>query len=257
MAYFVRSYHTLVEDATPSTISHTPALQDMQNHFINLHKLVYSQVRTLNMDLHVYRTPANAIVNLESVATMRPGGVMSISYTRSGSQAAVVERLMGREEVASAADFEPRRHPVIEMRISPEHFVVELVLSPDAWWDQQNLVGKLSIARHRQDFYKLLRTLPEEYCLGFWRGIHLSDMHLGAIQFHRTQVLNEWLSTFEPGKDWFRVGLWYTPETASLGSESIATELVQQCKLLYSIYENLLWTSSNNFRNFYNGPMTL
>lgn len=215
-----------------------------------LHEQIHAQFRMHNLHLRVF-SEGRAIVHPRSVATLTQGGGLAINYLRGLSEAEIVERLMGREEVGNGASVEARRHPVIEIRLTPEHFTVELLLSPDAWWDQQNMVGKLSIERHRDAIYKLLRNFPGDYRLGFWRGVHLSDMHIRGEMFRHRRVLDEWLSTFEPGKDWFRVGTWYELDDELLAPNQIRDEVIQQIKLLYPLYQDILWTGDNNFRTFY------
>ena len=50
---------------------------------------------------------------------------------------------MGKESGAQTGDVDTYRHPVIELRLTPDQFAIELILSPYAWLDQQNLIGKL------------------------------------------------------------------------------------------------------------------
>ena len=139
------------------------------------------------------------------------------------------------------------------MRLSDSCFTVEFIISPDAWYDQQNAQGKLTVARHRSEFYSLLQKLSEAHYMGFWQGTHLSDMHLNGKFFPHPRILNEWMSTFHPHADWFRIGKHYILDDESLSSEAIVAELIEQFELLYPIYKFFLWTSGNNFREFGDG----
>lgn len=224
-------------------------LPAVKQRFLNLHKALYEQMRLNNIQLHVITT--DAVVQASSVSERHAEQVLSIAYLRSKTQAVNVERLMGREEIANASNIEARRHLVLELRLSPEHFVLELLMSPDAWWDQQNLIGKLSIARHKQDFYSELQNIESEYRLGFWKGVHLSEMHLRTVHFQHFRIIDEWMSTFQANADWFRLGIWYDLDAEELAEDQIVEELMQQLRVLYPLYASICWSSDNNFREFY------
>ena len=132
-----------------------------------------------------------------------------------------------------------------------ERSPVELLMAPDAWWDQQNLLGKLSVIRHKQDFYASLKNFGGNYRLGFWKGVHLSEMHLKAAHFQHIRIIDEWMSTFQANADWFRLGIWYDFDSEFLEEDHIVDELMKQIRLLYSLYMDIRWSSDNNFREFY------
>ena len=163
----------------------------------------------------------------------------------------LVERLMGRDGSDMSANVDIYRHPVIELRITPENFAIELIMSPLAWWDQRNLIGKLSVDRHHETLRGFLQHIDGDYRFGFWDGTELSDMHLTSRQLLRGNILNEWMSTFADGQDWLRVGVWYEPEDPALSTENILNETVQRVVALYKLYNFMLWTSNNNFQSFY------
>lgn len=248
MMFFPPEYHTVL--AQPDTTQQS-TYQSARNRFLELHQKIYPSLRMQNLDLTVHKMAGGEIIQEQFTGYGQENIALTIQYLRTYSDAVAVERLMGREIEIAPENVEPRRHPTIELRLLPGHFVVELVVSPEAWWDQQNLMGKLTIDRHRQEFYTHLSKQNAACCLGFWQGVHLSDMHLKAVFFRRTRLLEEWLSTFEPGKDWFRLGRWYTPESQPLTEEHIYTEVIEQVRALYTIYDYLIWTGNNNFRNFY------
>lgn len=247
MSYFSFEDHIALEAATVEDMVHKADLQQACEKLRQLHIIVYPQLRAHHLDLH---TSTKGLITFASPSALTMSGSVSIVYHRPAGQSLAVERLMGREN-SEAEQIEARRHPVIELRLTPKHFTIELLLSPDAWWDQQNLMGKLTIARHRSEFYTLLSKLDTTYMLGFWRGVSLNDMHLTAEQMRWPQVLDEWIGTFAPGKDWFRVGTWYRPAAATLNGDNIAAEVLRHIRTLYVIYEHALWTSNNNFRSFY------
>jgi len=232
-----------------------PHFQALKARFQALHQQVYSQIQLNDLDFHLI-VPADQAIGTKSVSVIENNDpLLCVSYLRPKGQAVTIERLMGREEVTTPHTIEARRHPVIEMRLTASRFTLELILSPDAWWDQQNLVGKLSIARHKQDFYMSLRELGPGYCMGFWCGVHLSEMHLVTRQFQHPRIMDEWMSTFQAGSDWWRIGKWYNFDDEKLAEKTIISEMLQQLRLLHSLYQHLLWTSDNNFREFYRSTL--
>lgn len=239
------------------TASHAWAgsLAPITRQLIELHEHIQSQVRILNLDL--YSIDPDEPVQMTSVSTPRNNYSLAIGFRRRPSEAVTVERLMGREEIANLHNTDPRRHPVIEIRVQERWFVVELVISPDAWWDQQNLLGKNSIERHFHHFHRLLRNLPPAYRLGFWRGCHLSELHLEGKYYAHTRVLDEWMSTFEPNLDWFRLGIWFEhAQLAEHNLDALHTQTMAHIRHLYPIYDYLVWSSDNNYRDFFKPART-
>jgi len=215
-----------------------------------LQKALARRVRELAWDLHPYWERPHMVVGRCAAA---PGACASISlpFLRSKEQAIAIERMMGRDGVSAPSSVDWRRHPVIELRITPEHVAIELVLSPTAWWDQRNLVGKVSVARHRDTLQSILAQMGGDFRFGFWDGESLSDAHLTSRQLARSGALHELMSTFGDGQDWLRVGVWYAPEDARLSSGTLVGELGSRLAALYPLYAYLLWTSSNNFHSFH------
>jgi hypothetical protein len=232
----------------------SPSSSMLQEKAFALHSVLRRRMRELNWDLHPNWTQPKGLA-CRSAARVGDTGkltaMLTLSYLRSKEQAHLVERLMGRDMPGSAATCDVRRHPVIEMRLTPENVAIELILAPSAWWDQRNLVGKLSIPRHRDGLRSLLQRIDGDFRFGFWDGIHLSDMHLTSRQLLRGSILDEWMSTFGDGHDWLRVGVWYDADHPALDEHNIASECLQRIGALYSIYSFALWTSNNNFHNFY------
>ncbi|MCA9902758.1 MAG: hypothetical protein KC547_02785 [Anaerolineae bacterium] len=219
--------------------------------FTELHRSLHRRIRELSWDLHPqWQTKP---VTTHSVATEGASlRGLSVQYMRSREQALLVERLMGREANQWSESMEVDRHPVIELRLTPTHFAVELIVSPDSWLDQQNLIGKMAVQRHRQTLRGTIAGMPQDFCVGFWSGIEVGDMHLTTGQLSRGMFLDEWLSTFQDGHDHLRFGVWYDPEDAALSVQNIVTETTRRIGMLYNVYNFLLWTSNNDFRTFYN-----
>ncbi len=225
-------------------------LQQVADKMLQLHKALLSHIANNNIYIHPYSHPTH-ILGFESAATPLNAEMLTLSYFRPSTDASLVERLMGRESQESLHKGRASCHPVIEVRLTPRHFTVELILSPDAWWDQQNFVGKLSVKRHRHVFFKLLHGMDGDYRMGFWSGTHLSDMHLQTGQFAWARALDEWMGTFEEGRDWFRIGYWYDLDDPALDKGTIVTAVFQRIQTLYQIYDFLLWSSNNDYHDMY------
>ena len=218
--------------------------------FLELHKALHRRLRDQSWDLHPHWDRTQLISNRSTASRSAING-LALRYTRSREQALLVERLMGREEVALALEVDSHRHPVVEIRLTEQQLAVELIVSASSWLDQQNLIGKLGVARHRQALKSIIQRLPADTCIGFWSGVEKDDMHLTAAQLSRGMVLDEWISTFQDGHDYLRVGMWYEPQAEPLQAGSIVSELSRRIGALYSVYTFLLWTSNNDFRTFY------
>ncbi|MDQ7026980.1 MAG: hypothetical protein Q9P44_15650 [Anaerolineae bacterium] len=250
MAYFSADSVQELSISGIEAITASIEIQTVTKRLQQLHEKLYAQMKLQNLNLHIL-TPNVATVIPSSVSTVEDGGALCVAYLRQATEAVMVERLMGREEVASVHKVEAHRHPVIEIRLGSDGLAVELILSPDAWWDQQNLAGKLGIARHRQEFYAMLQQLASDYRMGFWRGTHLSEMHLTANQFQHPRIMDEWMSTFEPGADWWRMGVWFDYDDDALSEDEIDTTLLKNIRSLYGFYDHMRWTGDNNYREFY------
>jgi hypothetical protein len=236
---------------TYTDTNQTAQLSEQQyNKLMNIHEMILPRVRNHNLDLHP-RWQKPSIVSQDSAASPSEHNSWVLTYFRSREQAEMVERLMGKDRVAIQGNVETHRHPVIEIRYTPQHFAIELILSPYAWWDQQNFVGKLDLPNHRETFRGLLRDLDPDYRFGFWHGTDLNDMHLNVGQLLRGRVLDEWIDTFGDRLDWLRLGKWYDIEDPVLETNQILVETFDAVKKLHSIYTFILWTSNNNFHSFY------
>jgi hypothetical protein len=250
MSYFFQGDHIALINEHGQSVNANVDLQHVYSKFFDLHTALHPRVRNHNLDLHP-RWQKTSIISRESAASLGQHSSLVLTYFRSREQAEMVERLMGKEHASESGNVDTYRHPVIELRLTPNEFAIELILSPYAWWDQQNLIGKLDLPGHRTAFRNVLRTLPLDYRFGFWDGIHLGDMNLTVAELLRARVLDEWMDTFADGQDWLRAGKWYTPEDPALDSGVVVNEIFNTIKSLHNLYTFLLWTSNNNFRNFY------
>lgn len=244
MRYFTQQHHQSLTHASMDERRETYIRMAQLHHELRPH------LKNHHIDLYTAKRNGKARPSTTTVAARDADEVLTVHYWRTPEEAQIVERLMGRESL-DMDDVNVMRHPVIELRLTPTYFAIELIISPDAWWDQQNVAGKLSVVRHRNAIYQKLQSLSGDYCLGFWEGTTLTDVHLNADQFRWKQVLDEWLSTFEAGKDWFRLGIWYDVEDEFMESDQFILELARHLKTLHDFYTELLWTGDNNYRTFY------
>jgi len=249
MTYFTQQDHQAVFDGLRGVNSNA-GLKSAYNKLYDLHECLAARIRNYDLDLHTH-WQKSATISYRSAACSGESDALALPYFRSREQAQLVERLMGRETLERSGEAAPHRHPVIELRLTPEHFAIELILSPFAWWDQQNFIGKLQLPRHRQTFHGLLSTIDSDYRFGFWDGVHLSDMHLTARELRHGSVFEEWMHTFADGQDWLRIGKWYSPDANEISDANIVGEVFSQIRRLHSLYSFMLWTSNNNFHSFY------
>lgn len=217
----------------------------------NLHAALYDRLRVNDWDLHPHPKKSSLITKNSATTGEAEAAVLTLSYFRSPQHTQTVESLMGIDTNHCADAGETFRHPVIELRLSPNYFAIELVLSPFAWWDQQNLVGKLEFDHHRDTLHHIIRHMSSEYYFGFWHGTHMKDMHLTTWELSHRRVFDEWMNTFAEGQDWLRIGMWYTPDDPALNAMNISNEATQRIGELYNLYDFMLWSSNNNFISFY------
>lgn len=211
-----------------------------------VHQALYPRIRSSRWALHAHPNKS-ARVSERSATNLYENPIATAAYYRSSDQAKLVERLMGMDDSRGTETY---RHPVIEVRLSDDHLAVELVVSPMAWWDQQNLIGKLALEPCRYEFLALLRNLDDEMRFGFWRGAHLSDMNVMAWHLLRGSIFDEWVSTFLDGRDYWRVGMWYGLDD-NWDTRRVVDETHRQISALYSLYEFIAWSGDNNYRTFY------
>ncbi|MBK8021618.1 MAG: hypothetical protein IPK19_09350 [Chloroflexi bacterium] len=174
---------------------------------------------------------------------------LTFSFVRPRAQATLIEKLMGRGAIAPAAA-DPARHPVLEVRLTPDQLVVELILSPLARWDQRNFAGKMRVERHRDSFRSLLCGTSADLFIGFWNGENLQDAHLTCRQLLRGRFLEEWFGTFSAEHDWLRIGVWSQLDDPSFMQGSMVSELSKSVVALAQIYKFMAWSSENDFHSF-------
>jgi hypothetical protein len=249
MLYFSQEYYASLV-SLEIDLDGNGSLQRLHKRLLDLHRALYPRMKQSDFALYpAPETPGG--VRQDSACLPTPANTMTLTYMRSHTEAELVEGLMGRDALSAVEHIESHRHPVIELRLSPDHFAVELVISPDAWYDQQNLIGKLSVTQHRNQFHQLLSELKADYLVGFWSGTHLDDTHLSTSRLPPSPILYEYLNTFADRRDWLRIGHWYDPDDPVLNADTIVDEVFERVSELYKLYTFLAWASENNFHSLY------
>lgn len=249
MTYFKRSDHMALLSADLDSGSlDSGSIQGIYRRLLALHRATETRLHNHGIDLHpAYR----GVVSGGTVASDHAETGMCITYMRPAASARIVEGIMGRDGLAAPRDIDPRRHPVIEIRLTPHAVTVELLVSPHAWHDQQNFVGKLSVEEHRASLYAMFRAFTADYVLGFWGGLNVDDMHISTGHLPPLRVFSEWMGTLSASRDYFRLGVWYDIEDERLQEDRIHGELYQRMRELNELYDFLAWTSNNDFIQFY------
>ena len=251
MLFFSQDDHnSLLAEESGNLGDSNTGLHHLQQRLTDLHQALYPRFKNRKLNLH----PDPGLpggVGQKSATTPVKSSTMTLTYMRPRPDAETVESMMGRDALSMASDIEAHRHPVIELRITPDHFTIELVISPAAWYDQQNLIGKLSVKTHRDTLHQLFSELREDYLLGFWHGVHLDDTHLNTSKLPPPRILTEYLETFADRRDCFRAGRWYTPEESVLQADRIVDEVFERVQELYTLYTFIAWSNKNNFHSLY------
>jgi len=215
-----------------------------------LQRTVSRRVFGAGSDLHACWDGSGGCAQFSYTVNTQIDG-LAVAFMRSQQQATVVERMMGRGTGKSALA-QAYRHPIIEMRLTPSHFAIEMIMSPYAWWDQRNFIGKMQLQRQRDILRALLQEMGDGYKIGFWSGVDLYEEHLTARQLLRGHFLEEWFSTFAAEHDWFRMGIWYEPEHALLTQDNMVIEAGRRLTTLAKLHNFVAWKSENNYHSFLN-----
>lgn len=198
-----------------------------------LHQALFTRFRKFNVHLHAI-TPSQTI-------TSRHSATPTITYLRLPSEAQAVERLIG---LKNERQLEVKHHPVIELRLNADWLALELVLTPEAWYDQRNWLGKMSVPRYREEFHNLLTTLSPHIRVGAWQGDTPTDRYLTSAELRFPRIFEAWAGTYSDGRDWLRFGVWY--QTAQV-TPDVAHHLFDHAQAIYRIHQYIAWTGRNDF----------
>ncbi|MDZ4768421.1 MAG: hypothetical protein SGJ24_04770 [Chloroflexota bacterium] len=224
-----------------------PELYSLSDRMGGLQRIIGRRIFASGSDIKpCWNRPA---VSAQSFASATPIAGLTFAFVRPQGEAMTIERMMGRGTEVIAQD--SSRHPILEVRLTPTNVVIELIVSPQARWDQRNLSGKLRIERHRAALRTLLCEGRGALRLGFWHGEELHDTHLTCGQLVRGDVLGDWFGTFAAEHEWLRIGFWLEAGHRSLMHDQIRNELSARAVLLSKILQFFAWSNDNNFHHFY------
>lgn len=205
--------------------------------FGELHTALYTKFRKHNVALHAVNAGMSAL-------SLTPEQALIFAYVRLYGEAQSVERQIGLQN----PEIDLRRHPLIELRLTENHLTLEFVLTPLAWWDQRNLIGKIAMRHHRDELCRLLMSMPSEMIVGHWQGTHLDENHITLRHLRAPRVMEAWLQTFTDSQDVIRIGRWHGADALN---GDVLPDLFDAARSLYAIYRFLAWTSRNDFQSFY------
>jgi hypothetical protein len=222
----------------------------VRDKFLALHALLYPEIQRRGWNLHPHWHAPN-IVSTWYIGRVEQIRFMKLRYLRSGDDVKALEGLMGVPAPLDHTETQYTKHPMIDVRIDDSFIAVELLLTQWAWWDAQNFKRKIvGYAAERERFIQLLRELGHDYIFGGWPDTQKPDLVTTAADLADDDRLLDWLAAFEPGADWLRLGIWYRdPADLRLHAGRIPAELLYRFAQLYPVYQFLLWSPRNNYRN--------
>lgn len=222
--------------------------QQIRDKFLALHDVLYPEIKRRGWDLHPHWHSPNIVSSWYIGRTQRIQ-FMKLRYLRSKDQVRKVEQMMGIPRPLDRSETQYTKHPMLDIHLSSRYLAIELLLTHQGWWDAQNF--KRKVEQHEQErrtFVELMEGLGHDYILGGWPDTNEPQL-IRTTKAQTEDALLEWLSKFEPGHNWLRLGVWYDdPEDLRLTRERIADEIITRFAQLYPIYEFILWRSDNDYR---------
>jgi hypothetical protein len=247
--FFSPEDHAVFEPEKASSPVYDGARQGVRDKFLALHDVLYPEIRRRRWDLHPHWHPPN-IVSTWYIGRIQTIGFMKLRYLRSEDEVRGVEQMMGLPRPLDRAETQYTKHPMVDVRIDSRYLAVELLLTDQAWWDAQNF--KRQVEQHgseRRVLIELLHGLGVRYVFGGWPDSREPDLVTRASDLADEERLLDWLSRFEPGHDWLRLGIWYADcDDPRLTTGRIAGEIITRFEQLYPVYDFLLWRPNNDFR---------
>ncbi|NLE45445.1 MAG: hypothetical protein GX620_12050 [Chloroflexi bacterium] len=223
--------------------------QKIRDKFLHLHEVLYPEIRRRGWELHPHWYAPN-IVSTWYIGWLKQIWFMKLRYLRSGAQVQDIESRMGMPRPLDNAETQYTKHPMLDIRLDSEYLAIELLLTDQAWWDAQNLKNKISCDPKAQgEFITILHSLGHDYVFGGWPDSSRPDLITTAVDLARGDALEDWLSRFEPGYDWLRLGIWYSDKNDyRLSKARVVQEILYRFEQLYTVYAFLLWTPQNDYR---------
>lgn len=194
--------------------------------------------------LHVRITTARLPLEPLTLPDLGNGEARRMAFVRVSAEALAVQARIGLKGGTLRHEY----HPRIELRLTPSELALEFMLPAQAWWDQRNLAGKLTMRRYRDEFRQLLLELDLATCVGHWHGHNRCDEHFTIEQLMRPRLMEAWMQTLTEGSEPLRIGRWYA---VSELEPDMVPALARQVEKLNTIYRFAAWTSRNDFVSMY------
>ncbi|MBN1874009.1 MAG: hypothetical protein JXA33_07250 [Anaerolineae bacterium] len=247
--FFDREDHATFTSSKVINSRYDKERQRIRDKFLALHDILYPEMKREGLDLHPHWHPPN-IVSTWYIGRIEQIWFMKLRYLRSRAEVQVVEEKMGVPKLLDYSETQYTKHPMMDIRIDSEYLAVELLLTDKAWLDAQNFKSKVEKHKtERQHLVRILQDLGHDYIFGRWPDTSKPDLIKTTADLANEERLLDWLSRFDPGYSWLRLGIWYTEyEDSRLTTGRIVEEVLYRFKQLYPVYQFLLWTPNNNFR---------
>jgi hypothetical protein len=223
--------------------------QKIRDKFLELHEVLYPQLQRQRWDLHPHWHKPN-IVSTWYIGRIEQIWFMKLRYLRSRAQVQAVEQMMAIPKPLDYSETQYTKHPMLDIRIDSEYLAIELLLTDQAWWDAQNFKHKVEgHDEERRQFIQILQSLGHDYIFGGWPDSSKPQLITTAADLADEKRFMKWLTSFKPGWNWLRLGIWYNDHSDfRLTTARIVEEILYRFKQLYPVYQFLLWTPENNYR---------
>ncbi len=223
--------------------------QKVRDKFLALHNVLYLEIKRQGWELYPHWHKPS-IVSTWYIGRVEQIWFMKLRYLRSRAQVKAIEEMMGVPKLLDYSETQYTKHPMIDIRIDSEYLAIELLLTNQAWWDAQNFKRKIECHNtKRREFVEILQSLGHDYIFGGWPDTSKPKLITTAADLANEERLLEWLSDFDPGHNWLRLGIWYTDYADfRLRTGRIVEETRYRFRQLYPVYQFLLWTSDNDYR---------
>jgi hypothetical protein len=248
-AYFSQEDHALFEPDKAYSAVYDGERQGLRDKFLALHDVLYPAIKRRGWDLHPHWHPPN-IVSTWYIGRIQNISFMKLRYLRSKGDVRRVEQMMGIPRPLDRSETQYTKHPMIDVRLDRHYLAVELLLTDQAWWDAQNFKRKVERDPAERDrLIGILADLGNDYVFGGWPDSSEPQLITTAADLADEEHLLDWLSRFSPGYDWLRLGIWYDDHADfRLAAKRLAEEVIHRFSQLYPVYQFLLWTPENSYR---------
>ncbi|MBN2393906.1 MAG: hypothetical protein JXR84_24445 [Anaerolineae bacterium] len=247
--FFAQEDHAVFTSSKVTSSRYDKERQQIRDKLLALHDVLYPEMKREGLALYPHWHPPN-IVSTWYIGRIEQIWFMKLRYLRSSTEVQAVEEMMGVPKLLDYSETQYTKHPMMDIRIDSEYLAIELLVTDKAWLDAQNFKRKLEKHKaERQHFIRILQSLGHDYIFGGWPDTSKPEFIETAADLADEGRLLDWLSRFDPGYDWLRLGIWYTEcEDFRLTTGRIVEEVLYRFRQLYPVYQFLLWTSDNDFR---------